>query len=61
MFADIGVQEIYKQVVLPDMFQLENGIVLGGKHFVGTIHFIAGDHKELIELGGLPGMCVYNM
>jgi len=53
--TDISVQEIYKQVVIPDVYQLENGIAIGSQFFVGTIHFIAGDHVELIDLGGLPG------
>lgn len=35
------------------MLQLETGIRVGDKNFVGTIHFIAGDHVELCDLAGI--------
>jgi len=44
-------------VVVPDVYQLEHGIhVRGVGNFVGSIHFIAGDHKELCDIGGLSSM-----
>lgn len=52
---DLPVQEIYKQVVVPDMYQLENGVMIRGASYVGSIHFIAGDHQEICALAGLPG------
>lgn len=52
--SDVPVQEIYKYVVVPDMFQLEQGVTINGTRYVGTIHFIAGDHVELCKLAGIP-------
>lgn len=47
------MQDVYKHIVVPDMLQLENGIRIWDKNFVGTIHFIAGDHVELCDLAGI--------
>lgn len=44
---------MYENFVVRDMWQLENGIRVNGQNYIGTIHFIAGDHVELCALAGL--------
>jgi hypothetical protein len=49
------VQELYKSVVLPCMIQLEHGVKIGGQCYIGTMHFLCGDHNELCAVAGILG------
>lgn len=54
---DVPVQEVYEKIVLPDVYQLEHGVhFVGSGNFIGTIHFIAGDHEEIVALAGITCM-----
>lgn len=51
--ADIPVRSVYEAFVVQDIWQLENGIRVDNHNYIGTIHFIAGDHVELCALAGI--------
>lgn len=52
----VSLYEIYMKVIVPDLYQLENGISIGGKKYIGSLHLAVGDNAELTLLGGLSGM-----
>jgi hypothetical protein len=60
---DISIWEIYMKVIVPDIYQLEKGITLfrhgAPTRFIGTVHVVVGDNKELCLLGGLHGKLVF--
>lgn len=55
-YIDLPVQELYKSVVIPDIVQLELGVMFDKCPYIGTIHFLCGDHNELCGVAGILGI-----
>lgn len=64
---EVSVKEIYRQIIIPDILQLEQGIQVTSadgvtRSYVGSIHMIIGDHVELCDLAGIiTGMYLYSL
>lgn len=58
-FAAVPLMEIFRQVVLPDLLQLQHGIQIATKKgsdvrkYIGALHMLIGDHVELCEAAGI--------
>lgn len=69
MVQDIPVSDIWEKVMLPDLCQLEKGVVLpketngenrgAGDPAVGSLLMVLMDHMELVQLAKLPGTPIY--
>jgi len=59
--TDIPVEEIFRKIIVPDMWQLENAITVGGKLYVGSIAFIAADHVEICKIAGIATGTVHTL
>lgn len=60
LHTDVPLKEIYRQVIIPDMLQLEHGIQVESEAdptkvtcYIGSVHMVIGDHMELCKLAGI--------
>lgn len=64
LFADVPVQQVVKNVLIPDLMQLEKGIrvpqpgdLSQWTNYIGSLHVYIGDHVEICQVAGiLTGM-----
>lgn len=47
------------KTIIPSMYQLEKGIRLNGKQYIGSIHTVCGDNMEISLLGTLTSMFLF--
>jgi hypothetical protein len=51
--AEADAFELLSEVVVRLTFQLEEGVVLNGSRYVGSIHMVLGDHMGQVEAAGI--------